>query len=125
MRTILITLMLVLGLSAKAQVTLDYENPTFKVEDRVYTLVSTDVDGHLFKYEVYGSNGKISQTGFYKNGKPDGIWHLYSSDGNKLSTMVYKNGQRIKLETTIGNEEVTVVYMNNRPVKRVSIAYLD
>ena len=125
MRTILITLMLVLGLSAKAQVTLDYENPTMKVEDRVYTLISAEEHEIVFKYEVRGSNGKISQTGFFKNGKPDGVWHLYDEAGNLMSTMIFKNGERVKLETIIGGEEITVVYANNRPIKRVSIAYLD
>lgn len=125
MRTILITLMLILGLSVKAQVTLDYENPTLKVDNRVYTLISSQDDKHFFKYEVYYSNGKVSQTGFFKDGKPDGVWHLYDEKGGLLSTMIFKNGARVKLETTINGEEVTVVYANNKPIKRVSIAYLD
>jgi antitoxin component YwqK of YwqJK toxin-antitoxin module len=125
MRTILITLMLVLGLSVKAQVTLDYENPTLKVDNKVYTLISSQDDKHVFKYEVYSSNGKVSQTGFFKDGKPDGVWHLYDEKGDLLSTMIFKNGNRIKLETIINGEEVTVVYTNNKPTKRVSIAYLD
>lgn len=125
MRTILITLMLILGLSVKAQVTLDYDNPTLKVDNRVYTLISSQDDKHFFKYEVYYSNGKVSQTGFFEDGKPDGVWHLYDEKGDLLSTMIFKNGARVKLETTINGEEVTVVYANNKPIKRVSIAYLD
>jgi antitoxin component YwqK of YwqJK toxin-antitoxin module len=125
MRTILITLMLVLGLSAKAQITLDYENPTIEVDNKVYTLISSQDDKHIFKYDVYHSNGKISQTGFFKDGKPDGVWCLYNEKGDLLSTMIFKNGNRVKLETSINGEEVTVVYFNNKPVKRVSVAYLD
>ena len=125
MRTILIMLMLVLGLSATAQVTLDYENPTFKVNNKVYTLVSFEDQVPVFRYELIDDVGNISQTGFFKNGKPDGVWYLYDTAGDKVSTMTFKDGNRVKLETTINKEEITVVYMNNRPVKRVSIAYID
>ena len=125
MRTLLIMLMLVLGLSATAQVTLDYENPTFKVNNKVYTLVSFEDQVTVFRYELIDDVGNISQTGFFKNGKPDGVWHLYDDAGDKVSTMTFKDGNRVKLETTINKEEITVVYMNNRPVKRVSIAYID
>ena len=125
MRTILIMLMLVLGLSATAQVTLDYENPTFKVNNKVYTLVSFEDQVPVFRYELIDDVGNISQTGFFKNGKPDGVWHLYDDACDKVSTMTFKDGNRVKLETTINKEEITVVYMNNRPVKRVSIAYID
>lgn len=125
MRTFLITIMLVLGLSAKAQVTLDYENPTIKVDNKVYTLISGDENDHVFKYAAYGSTGNISQTGYYRNGKPDGVWQLYDEAGNVISTMIFKDGARVKLETIIAGEEVTVIYANNRPIKRVSIAYLD
>ena len=76
MRTILIMLMLVLGLSATAQITLDYENPTFKVDNKIYTLVSFEDQDNVFRYQLLNDIGNISQTGFFKNGKPDGVWHL-------------------------------------------------
>ena len=50
---------------------------------------------------------------------------MYDLEGNVISTMFYKNGKRQKLTSMYLGEQVTVYYQNNRPMKRVSIAYVN
>ena len=50
--------------------------------------------GSRVKATYYYDNGKIQQEGFFKDGKPDGKWVAYDSEGNKQSVGQYANGQK-------------------------------
>jgi len=51
--------------------------------------------GDLVKSTYFFDNGKISQEGFYKNGKVHGQWILYDENGSKKSIGLYDNGKKI------------------------------
>ena len=126
MRTLVIAFFMVFGFSATAQqVELDWENPIQKVDDRVYELTIDNSEEVIVKYTQLRVDGSVAQTGFYRNQKPCGIWKMYDLEGNVISTMIYKKGKRQKLMSVYLGEEVTVYYQNNRPMKRVSIAYIN
>ncbi|MFB0910310.1 MAG: membrane-binding protein [Flavobacterium sp.] len=50
--------------------------------------------GDLVKATSFHDNGKIQQVGFYKNGKLQGEWISYDSNGNKIAMATYDNGQK-------------------------------
>ena len=126
MRTLMIAFLMVFGLSATAQqVELDWENPIQKVDNRVYELTIDNSEEVIVKYTQLREDESVAQTGFYRNQKPCGIWKMYDLEGNVISTMFYKNGKRQKLTSMYLGEQVTVYYQNNRPMKRVTIAYIN
>lgn len=45
-------------------------------------------------WETYFTNGQLSSKGSYKNGESEGLWEVYSSDGGLISKGSYKNGER-------------------------------
>lgn len=51
--------------------------------------------GDLIEATYFHSNGKISQHGFFKNGKLTGKWTMYDNFGEKLAIGNYENGKRI------------------------------
>lgn len=77
-------------------------------------LVSTD-NGALVKYTKLDIEGNTVQEGNYLEGKPHGTWKMYNADGS-VTTMKFKNGKRIVMNTTINGRETIVEYENNRPV---------
>ena len=50
--------------------------------------------GDLVKTTYFFENGKVQQEGFFKNGKLEGIWTAYDTNGNKLSVAIYENGEK-------------------------------
>jgi antitoxin component YwqK of YwqJK toxin-antitoxin module len=50
------------------------------------------VVGDLVRSTYYYENGKISQEGFYKNGKVHGSWTSYDMNGNKTAIAEYNEG---------------------------------
>ena len=50
--------------------------------------------GELVKTTYYFENGKIQQEGFFKNGKLEGVWTSYDTNGNKQSVATYKEGEK-------------------------------
>jgi antitoxin component YwqK of YwqJK toxin-antitoxin module len=53
-----------------------------------------EVVGDLVKSTYYYDNGKISQEGFYKDGKVYGKWISYDENGNKKAIGEYNNGMK-------------------------------
>ena len=51
-----------------------------------------EVVGNLVKSTYYYENGKVSQEGFYKDGKVHGQWTSYDQNGNKIAIGEYNNG---------------------------------
>ncbi|MFI2741853.1 toxin-antitoxin system YwqK family antitoxin [Zhouia sp. PK063] len=54
-----------------------------------------EVQGKLVKATFYHANGKVAQTGFYKEGKPDGEWKAYDAKGNKIAIAQYAQGKKV------------------------------
>lgn len=70
--------------------------------------------GELVKVTYYYDNGKVQQTGFFKDGKLEGQWVAYDASGNKKSVGEYSNG--IKTGKWVFWNDVTlseVTYANN------------
>ena len=53
-----------------------------------------EVVGDLVKSTYYHDNGKVSQEGFYKNGKVHGQWASYDVNGNKTAVAEYNEGKK-------------------------------
>lgn len=117
---------MVFGLSATAQqVELDWENPIQRVDNKVYEMTVDNSEEVIVKYTQLRDDGTVAQAGFYRNQKPCGTWKMYDLEGNVISTMIYRRGEKKKLTSMHLGEEVTVYYENNRPIKRISVAYIN
>lgn len=51
-------------------------------------------EGSLVKATYYYDNGQIQQQGHYKDGKLEGSWVAFDTNGNKKSIGEYTNGQK-------------------------------
>lgn len=51
-----------------------------------------EVVGEMVKSTYYYADGKVSQEGFYKDGKVHGQWIAYDEKGNKTAIGEYNNG---------------------------------
>lgn len=86
-----------------------------KPEERVRLELISAENGVLVKYFQLDINGKTIQEGQYLDGKPHGIWKMYHSDGS-TSTMRFKNGKRIVMNTIINGKITEIFYEDNKPV---------
>lgn len=53
-----------------------------------------EAEGQSVKATYYHENGKISQQGYFRDGKADGKWVAYDVNGNKKSMGEYASGQK-------------------------------
>ncbi len=51
-------------------------------------------EGNLVKATYYYDNGQIQQQGHFKDGKLEGSWVAYDSNGTKKSIGAYANGEK-------------------------------
>ena len=123
MKAILITVMLVLGLCAKAQV-LSIEDPIYNGDGFRLELIEAEESNTLLKYKSFTEENILIQEGYYRNGKPDGIWNLYGINGNIIATMLFDMNTKVKLTVYYDSEVVNIYYVNNQPAKKISIAHL-
>jgi antitoxin component YwqK of YwqJK toxin-antitoxin module len=71
--------------------------------------------GNLVKATSFHDNGKVQQVGFYKNGKLQGEWTSYDTDGNKTAIAVYDKGQKTGKWFFWNNANLSEVdYSNNK-----------
>lgn len=123
---LLLGLVLAFNFSSFAQNELTFENPTLKVENKIYHLVGfTTFDQAIIKVEEYRENGELYQVGNLVDGKPDGMWSMYDHNGKLLATMEYNMGIKEVLTNYTDNGEFIIHYINNKPYKQVNIAYLN
>lgn len=54
-----------------------------------------EVVDNMVKATYYYDNGQVQQEGFFKDGKLEGKWVAYDTQGNKLSIGEYSNGQKV------------------------------
>lgn len=123
---LLFGLVLAFSFSSFGQTELTLENPTLKIENKVFHLSGFDsFDRPILKYEEFRENGELLQSGSYLDGKPDGLWSMYDLSGDVVATMRYSNGSKIELTQFTANGMIVVRYLENRPYKHTQIAYLD
>lgn len=123
---LLFGLVLAFNFSSFAQNELTFENPTLKVENKVYHLEGFDsFDRPILKYEEFREGGGLLQKGTYVDGKPDGMWYMYDAKGNVHSKMLFLNGSKVELTQFTADGMVVICYADNRPYMRTQIAYLD
>ena len=84
-------------------------------EDGVRLELLSVEDVVLVKYTRLDMEGNVIQEGRYMNGKPHGTWKMYHKDG-KITTMKFKNGERIALNTIIDGRKTKVIYEDNKPL---------
>ena len=122
-RLIIMFLLMFISIGAMAQ-KLSNENPVYFEEGLRYELISAEENNVIVFFQMF-TDSKVVQEGNYKNGKRDGIWKMYNHIGDITSVMYFDMGERVKLEIIKGDKHVTVFYKENRPVKQMTIAYLD
>jgi hypothetical protein len=84
-------------------------------EDGVRLELLSVEDVVLVKYTQLDIEGNVIQEGRYLNGKPHGTWKMYHVDG-EVTTMKFKNGKRIALNTIIDGRKTKVIYEDNKPL---------
>jgi antitoxin component YwqK of YwqJK toxin-antitoxin module len=57
-----------------------------------HTEPKNEITGQMVKSTYYYDNGKVSQEGFYKDGKVHGKWVSYDINGNKTAIAEYTDG---------------------------------
>ena len=126
MKTFITAAMILISSIATSQ-DLSIENPVYEKNGIRLELKECTEFRTLVKYQsIDTSSNRVIQEGHYRDGKRDGIWYMYDYRGNLSSTMVFRMDQRIKLTGfDESGEETTIFYENNRPVRKMTVAYLD
>ncbi|WP_411029590.1 toxin-antitoxin system YwqK family antitoxin [Spongiimicrobium sp. 3-5] len=55
---------------------------------------SFEKEGDMVKATYFHEDGQIAQTGFYLNGKLQGEWKMYDTDGKKIAMGQYNQGKK-------------------------------
>lgn len=75
--------------------------------------------GEQLKGTYFHENGKISQTGFFVDGKLNGEWKMFDEEGNKLAMGEYKNGRKTGKWTFWEGDIVKEVDFNDNQIASV------
>lgn len=82
LRALIVILMLVLGINTLDAQILVKEPPVeyFKVKRQ------------LIGYKKYHDNGQMAESGYYKFGRPHGVWTCFDKDGKVVTQARYERG---------------------------------
>ena len=109
MRTFILTLVLMLGVTAMAQ------------ENKETLKTVTVKEGKLTKVNIYHENGQLAQQGYLKNNKLHGKWVKYSENGNLLCVAKYNRGKRNGTWLFWDNKDLTEVeFKNNKVLQKLT-----
>lgn len=75
--------------------------------------------GNLVKATYYFENGKVQQTGFFKEGKLEGQWVAYDTNGNKKSIGEYANGEKTGKWVFFNDATLSEVNYSNNAIASV------
>ena len=120
-KLILVISLVIFAMMLSAQ-ELSIKNPVNVTDDVWLELIESNDYSTLIKYQKISEEGEVSQEGILFNGKPDGVWKMYGING-AITTVIFKNGDKVSLEAVIDGRKTKVFYVNNKPSK--SIAYFD
>ena len=48
------------------------------------------------EWKYYDNNGRLKESGFFRNGKEHGEWNRYNQSGEIISTSYYSNGKNFR-----------------------------
>lgn len=89
MRTLILTLVLLLASAMQAQMLLGQEHwPDGTLKYTAYRA------GERVHFISYHENGRMKEQGSYRNGKLDGLWKQYTDTGALLTRATFHNGIR-------------------------------
>jgi antitoxin component YwqK of YwqJK toxin-antitoxin module len=89
MRTLILSLALLLASAMQAQVLLGQEHwPDGTLKYTAYRA------GERVHFISYHENGRMKEQGGYRNGKLDGLWKQYTDTGALLTRATFRNGIR-------------------------------
>ena len=89
MRTLILSLALLLAAASQAQVLLGQEHwPDGTLK---YTAYRAGDHVHFISYH---ENGKVKEMGSYRHGKLDGLWKQYTDTGALITRATFRNGMR-------------------------------
>ena len=89
MRTLLLTLALLLAAATQAQMLLGQEHwPDGTLKSTTYQA------GERIHFITYHENGKVKELGSYRQGRQDGLWKQYTDTGALLTRATFRNGRR-------------------------------
>ena len=129
MRAVVLSLMFLASTFCSAQNTVktNYEDGTLKSE---FVNCSND----LVAVTNYYKSGEVKETGYFKDGVPEGKWITYSEDGSKTAELSYSNGKRhgeFRAWDEFANAYIEIHYANgeiitaDRYVKETQFAAKD
>jgi antitoxin component YwqK of YwqJK toxin-antitoxin module len=109
MKAMILSLVVFVSATCAAQNTVKttYEDGTVKSE---YVK-----QGKLVSVTNYHENGSVKETGFFKDGVPEGKWITYAVTGEKTAELTYVNGKRhgeFRVWDDFANAYVEVHYAN-------------
>ena len=78
-----------------------------------------EIVGQRVKTTYYYENGKVQQDGFFKNGKLDGVWTSYDTNGNKTAIGEYTNGVKTGKWLFMNDNKVSEVNFDNNKITSV------
>ncbi|MCB0763325.1 MAG: hypothetical protein R2815_00900 [Flavobacteriales bacterium] len=88
MRTILLTIALVLASATQAQELLGQEHwPDGTLRSTRYS------DGQRIHFITYHQNGRVKEVGCFRNGRRDGAWKQYSDTGALVAKAGFRDGK--------------------------------
>lgn len=74
--------------------------------------------GDLIEATYFHANGQVSQIGFFKDNKPHGIWKAFDDSGNKITSAIYNEGEKVGKWFFWRDDKLTEVdYENSKPFK--------
>ena len=53
-----------------------------------------EAQGKYVKATYFHDNGQVQQTGYFLNGKPDGLWVSFDASGKKVAAGEYTDGKK-------------------------------
>ncbi len=129
MRRVILSLMVLISTVCVAQNTVktNYEDGTLKSE-------YISCDNELVAVTNYYKSGSVKETGYFKDGVPEGKWVTYAEDGSKTAELSYTNGKRhgeFRVWDEFANAYVEIHYANgeiitaDRYVKETDFAAKD
>ena len=128
MKSLLLSAIMLTAVFGYAQNTADVNYESGELKSRYVQ------NGDLVEVTHFYLDGTVKETGFFKNGAPEGKWQTFSEAGKKTAELNYKNGQRngeYRIWDTYADTYTEVQYANgklinaNKWIKSADFAAVD
>ena len=88
MKSLLLSAIMLTAVFGYAQNTADVNYESGELKSRYVQ------NGDLVEVTHFYVDGTVKETGFFKNGVPEGKWQTFDENGQKTAELNYKNGKR-------------------------------